>query len=88
MEPGVNQLKKRTDIVIKKADKGDTIVVETIERYTTDGLKHLANQQVYLPIERDINPDSTIAINKFLKDALDKGLINCDTFHIKPPDIL
>lgn len=81
----LNKLKKRKDIVIKKADKGDTIVVETLEQYTQDGLHHLNNPDIYLPILDDINPEITRSINKFLKDALDKGLIDYDIYeNIKP----
>ena len=39
----LNNLKKRSDIIIKKADKGDTTVVETIENYTKDAMIHLSN---------------------------------------------
>ena len=82
----LNKLKKRTDIVIKKADKGDTIVVETVERYTVDGMKHLNDPTTYLPIPEDINPRISAAIDKYLKEAIDKGLLDRDTYHaIKPP---
>ena len=81
----LNQLKNRKDIVIKKADKGDTIVVETLERYVQDGLNHLNNPDIYQPIDKDINLEITQAINKFLQDVLNKGLIDHDTFEaIKP----
>jgi len=35
----LNKLQKRTDIVIKKSDKGDKITVETKEHCIQDGLK-------------------------------------------------
>jgi len=81
----LNKLKKRKDIVIKKADKGDTIVVETLERYVQDGFDHLNNLNIYQPVNKDINLEITQTINKFLEDALNKGLIDYDTFEaIKP----
>ncbi|XP_065893417.1 uncharacterized protein [Dysidea avara] len=83
----LNQLKKRTDIIIKKADKGDTIVVETMERYIEDGMKHLSNTNIYKQIPEDINPEITKAINKYLKEAVDKGILEHDTYNfIKPPE--
>ena len=79
----LNQLKKRTDIIIKKADKGDTIVVETMERYIEDGMKHLSNTNIYKQIPEDINPEITKAINKYLKEAVDKGILHQPvTYHI------
>ena len=83
----LNKLKNRKDIIIKKADKGDTIVVETVERYTQDGLKHLNDKKVYTPTTEDINPQICQAINKLLQDALDKGLLDKETHdNIKPPE--
>ena len=82
----LNKLKKRTDIVIKKADKGDTIVVETVERYTEDGMKHLNDPTTYQPIPEDINPRISATIDKYLKETIYKGLLDRDTYHaIKPP---
>lgn len=82
----LNKLKKRTDIIIKKADKGDTIVVETTERYIEDGLKHLNDIATYQSIQEDINPTVSQAIDKYLKEAIDKGLLDKDTYQaIKPP---
>ena len=40
---------------MKKADKVNPIVVETIERYTQDGLPTPKNWDIYLAIQ-DINP--------------------------------
>ena len=56
----LNKLTKREDIVIKKSDKGDTIVVETKENYIKDGLDHLSDTNVYHCIEEDINPKNTL----------------------------
>ena len=49
-------LSKRTDIVINKADKGSTIVVQDREQYIKDGLGHLTNISVYKPLDADITP--------------------------------
>lgn len=71
---------KRDDIVIKKSDKGDTIVVETKDNYIKDGLTHLRDTNVYHCIDKDINPDLHQAIHKFLQHSLDRGLIDKDIF--------
>ena len=37
-------------ISLLKADKGDTIVVETTENYIKDGLTHLSNQNTIIDL--------------------------------------
>jgi len=58
-----------------------TIVIETIERYIEDGMKHLQNPNIYKQIPEDINPDQSINI---LKKQLKK---EADTYNfIKPSE--
>ena len=82
----LNKLTKREDIVIKKSDKGDTIVVETKENYIKDGLYHLSDTNVYHCIEEDINPKIHYTIKKFLKHSLDRGLIDNNIFNFLKVD--
>lgn len=57
-----------------------------MERYIEDGLKHLNDTTTYLPIQEDINPEIAKTINKYLREAMDKGLLDRDTYHaIKSP---
>ena len=82
----LNNLKKRTDIIIKKADKGDTIVVETIENYTKDGLAHLSDPKYYQRLGSDPNQSITDSIAKFLIKAHQRGMIDKDTYnYLLPP---
>ena len=74
----LNKLQKRTDIVIKKSDKGDKITVETKEHYIQDGLKHLSGPKIYHRVREDMNPDIYNTIKKFLDHSLDRGVINED----------
>ena len=83
----LNSLKKRTDIIIKKADKGDTIVVETTDNYIQDGLAHLSNEKFYHRTPDDINSTIHLAINKFLNNAHHHGLIDKETFQYLTPPI-
>ena len=59
-ERALKDLKARDDIAINKADKGSTIVMQDIDSYLTDGLKHLANPSVY----RHLQKDSTTEIKR------------------------
>lgn len=82
----LNKLKNRKDIIIKKADKGDTIVVETVQNYITDGLAHLENSKYYHRLETDLNPTIENAITKFLINAHQRGFIDKDTYlYLLPP---
>ena len=49
----LNKLQHRKDIIIKKSDKGDKIVVETVDNYINDVLKHLSNTDIYHRLEKD-----------------------------------
>ena len=75
----LHTLAKRRDIIIKSSDKGDKIVVETIENYIKDELAHLENQDIYQHIKSDINPELAKTINKFVDQAYQKGCIDKDT---------
>ena len=63
----LNNLAKRTDTVIKKNDKGDKIVVKQLDNVHR--------------ISKDINPDLTISITKFVQQAYQKGYINKDIYN-------
>ena len=68
----MKNFKRREDIVIKKSNKGDKIVVETREHYINDGLSHLLDKNVYNWVEEDINPNLHKAIEKFLNHSLNR----------------
>ena len=69
-------LSKRTDIIIRESDKGDTIVVETIDRYISDGLSHLSDEEVHHRLSTDITIKTHNAIASFLEHCFERGLIN------------
>ena len=75
-------------ISLLKADKGDTIEVETTENYIKDGLtQFLSNQKYYHRLAEDFNPNIENAIKKFLINAHQRGLIDSETFHfLSPPN--
>lgn len=62
-------------------------MVETMDRYIEDGLHHLNNPSVYLPLENDITDSILKNINKYLLDAHNKGYIDKETYqHLLPPN--
>ena len=54
-------------IVINKADKGSTIVVEDRDEYISNAMVHLKNPNVYKPLHTDISPTLKELITENLK---------------------
>ena len=69
-------LGRRTDIVIKKADKGACIVVQSRDEYVEKGTLHVNDTKKYTPL--DANPTAAIgeAINNSVQGFLDANLID------------
>lgn len=74
----LNQLSRNNSIVIKRADKGSCVVVEERKKYIEEGLKHLADKDIYLEIESDYTPDIAKAINVLAKKHRAKGHLTED----------
>jgi len=55
----LQHLSKRRDIIIKKVDKGNCIVVEDTETYIANGENHLSDERTYTRLEND--PTETVA---------------------------
>ena len=52
----LRELIQNTNIVINKADKGSTIVVEDKDEYIHNAMTHLNDRTVYKPLTEDISP--------------------------------
>ena len=74
----LRELKCNSDLVINKADKGSTIVVQDRSDHTRNALEHLNDPHTYRVL--DGNPTSNICtgINHLLLDFLKKGLLDKD----------
>ena len=46
-------LRKSKDIIIKKADKGSTVIIQDRQKYTEMGLEHLSDRDTYSELEED-----------------------------------
>jgi len=76
----LKKLCNRKDIKISKSDKGDTVVVETMQRYTSDGLNHLSDQDIYHRIDKDLTIELHNKIQIFINHCFNRGLINHEVF--------
>ena len=73
-------------IVINKADKGSTIVVEDRDEYISNAMVHLNNPNVYEPLHRDISPTLKELITEKLKALKNNGFLKQAWFEFcKPP---
>ena len=79
------RLKEDNSLVINKADKGSTIVVQNHKDYALAGFKHLSDAKVYKPLNVDITPEVCMKLNAFLKRLYDEGLINKDMMDFCTP---
>ena len=49
----LRKLRKRNDNIIKKADKGSTVVIQDRQEYINTGLEHLSDKNTYSELEED-----------------------------------
>ena len=72
----LNALTKRTDLVINKANKGSTIVVQDREQCVSDGLVQLSDRKVYKPLSRDITSTVKAEITTKVETLYRTGMID------------
>ena len=82
----LRDLIKNPHIVINKADKGSTIVVEDRSEYIANAMLHLNDPTVYKPLDEDISPTLKESIMNKLKLLRNNGLLKQTWFeYCKPP---
>ena len=69
------ELKCDTDLVINKADKGSTIVVQNRTDYITDALEHLNDPNTYKELDSDPTNSICCGINLILHKFHSEGLL-------------
>ena len=72
----LRELKHNTDLVINKADKGSTIVVQAKADYIRDGLEHLNDPRTYKKLEGDPTKSICCGINQLLYKFYNEGTLN------------
>ncbi|XP_078374508.1 uncharacterized protein LOC144658057 [Oculina patagonica] len=81
----LKKLRKRTDIVIKPADKGSGTVVMDIQLYLNECYRQLNNQQFYKREKKDPTDHITGRVKKYLKGLLKDNIINKETHRYLTP---
>jgi len=72
----LRELKCNTDLVLNKADKGSTIVVQNKADYIKDALEHLDDPNTYKELDGDPTSSICRGINQLLNNFYSEGLLN------------
>lgn len=75
----LHDLSKNRDIVVKKTDKGNTIVIDDKDEYIQDCTNHLNDPHTYNKLPTDPTTSISKDINRYLKNCHRLGLIDKTT---------
>ncbi|MCP3932107.1 MAG: hypothetical protein GY705_23795, partial [Bacteroidetes bacterium] len=79
-------MRKRTDLVIKPADKGSGTCVLTNEQYLTEVKSQLNNSLHYEKLDKDISPQIALEIKELVNKYVQKGLLTDEVAKIIIPE--
>ena len=80
-------LKNRDDVVFKKADKGNAIVIMDRDDYITEAHNQIFNDKYYKPLEGPVYLNTTDEVNSILDKLLLNGwLDNKQVEYLRPAD--
>ena len=82
----LNQLANDPTLIINKADKGSTIVVQDRNDYIADAMNHLNDQTTYKPLRENTTHKLKEQINLKLQSLLQNGFLSKSWYEFcKPP---
>lgn len=82
-----NLKQKRNEIIIRSADKGSTVTIQSVTKYIVDGLKHLEDVTTYQPLDEDPTPSLAGNIANFVIQIFEAGYIDdIERDFLFPPD--
>ena len=71
----IQDLAKDPDIVIKKADKGNAIVIMDTKDYLYEGFRQLSDTNFYQAVEYDLTPVHETKVNRLVQSLFNNKLI-------------
>ncbi|CAH2329728.1 Hypothetical predicted protein, partial [Pelobates cultripes] len=86
----MKQLQEDKDIVIKPADKGGGLVIQSSAMYIKEAYRQLNDTDVYEKLSNDPTPDIQQKLNTFLQKGLEENILKkkeFDYIFIKNPQI-
>ena len=82
-------LKKRKDIIIKKADKGSAVVIQNREDYIREAERQLSNTKNYRKLAGPAYPATANLINEAVDELLELGEISeKQAEYLRPPKVI
>ena len=70
------RLKKNENIIITKADKGDTTVIMDASHLIELAHEHLSDINTYQLLKNDPTPEVVVRLNQYILDCLRRGVIS------------
>ena len=77
----LRQLQSMEDVIIKSADKGGMIVLQTRDQYLSEGIRQLSDNQFYKKLDHNLTEQHTKEINDFLLTMLNKSEIDITVYN-------
>ena len=86
----LRKLRKRKDIIIKKADKGSTVVIQDRQEYIETGLEHLSDRDTYNKLEEDQTKQVANEVTQAIRAMYQEGHIDKPTaeYLLLPPPMV
>ena len=82
-------LRKRKDIIIKKADKGSTVVIQDRQEYIEMRLEHLSDTDTYNELEEDQTKQVANEVTQAIRAMYQEGHIDKPTAeYLQPPPMV
>ena len=82
----LRKLRKRKDIIIKKADKGSTVVIQDRPEYIETGLQHLSDRDTYNELQEDQTKQVAEEVTQAVRSMYQEGHIDKPTAeYLLPP---
>ena len=82
-------LRKRKDIIIKKGDKGSTVVIQDRQEYIEMGLEHLSDRDTYNELEEDQTKQVANEVTQAIRAMYQEGHIDKPTAeYLLPPPMV
>ena len=85
----LRKLRKRNDIIIKKADKGSKVVIQDRQEYIDTGLEHLSDKNTYSELEEDQTKQVAEEVTQTVRGMYQEGHIDKPTAeYLLPPPMV
>ena len=81
----LSSLRKRSDIVVKPADKGSATVIMSTEDYLTRVMNHLNNSQFYEKLSEDPTERFSKEVTNYLSGMFERNVLDRNTFQFLLP---